>query len=135
MKSMTGYGRATAALGSRTLTVQVSSVNRKTLDLCISMPEEWEPLEPAIGEAARAVASRGKINVRIELTGTEAARECVWSEEAVAASLDKLAEFAARRGVPFAPTPELIWSIANSQRKQPELPSADEAQPGLHPTL
>ena len=31
MKSMTGYGRATAALGSRTLTVQVSSVNRKTL--------------------------------------------------------------------------------------------------------
>ena len=81
MKSMTGYGRATAPLGSRTLTVQVSSVNRKTLDLCISMPEEWDPLEPAIGEAVRAMASRGKINVRIELTGTEATRECVWSED------------------------------------------------------
>jgi len=135
MKSMTGYGRATAPLGSRTLTVQVSSVNRKTLDLCISMPEEWDPLEPAIGEAVRAMASRGKINVRIELTGTEATRECVWSEEAVAASLDKLAEFSARRGVAFAPTSELIWSIANSQRKQPELPSAEEAQPVLLQTL
>ena len=33
MKSMTGYGRATAALGKATLTIQVNSVNRKTLDL------------------------------------------------------------------------------------------------------
>ncbi|HOY53132.1 MAG TPA: DUF1732 domain-containing protein, partial [Opitutaceae bacterium] len=51
------------------------------------------------------------------------------------ASLDKLAEFSARRGVAFAPTSELIWSIANSQRKQPELPSAEEAQPVLLQTL
>ena len=33
MKSMTGYGRATGTVGGLSLTVQVSSVNRKTLDL------------------------------------------------------------------------------------------------------
>ena len=49
MKSMTGYGRATAPLGTSTLTVQVSSVNRKTLDLTVALPEVWETLEPMIG--------------------------------------------------------------------------------------
>ena len=29
MKSMTGFGRATAALGAGTLTIQVNSVNRR----------------------------------------------------------------------------------------------------------
>ena len=38
MKSMTGYGRATAALAGFSLTVQVSSVNRKTLDLTVALP-------------------------------------------------------------------------------------------------
>ena len=50
---MTGYGSATTALGPRTLTVQVSSVNRKTLDLSVSLPDEWESLEPAIGATVR----------------------------------------------------------------------------------
>ena len=135
MKSMTGYGRATAVLGARTLTVQVSSVNRKTLDLGISLPEEWESLEPAIGEAVRAVASRGKINVRIELTGSEAARELAWSDGPVSAALDKLAEYSARRGIAFVPTTELVWAIASAQRKPVEFPGAEEAQPVLLPTL
>ena len=39
MRSMTGYGRATAALEGRTLTVQVSSVNRRSLDLTVGLPE------------------------------------------------------------------------------------------------
>jgi len=42
MKSMTGYGRAATALGEFTLTVQVSSVNRKSLDLTVRLPREWE---------------------------------------------------------------------------------------------
>ena len=44
MKSMTGYGRATASLGDSTLTIQVNSVNRKTLDMSLSMPSAWEDL-------------------------------------------------------------------------------------------
>ena len=42
MNSMTGYGRAAASLGEFTLTVQVSSVNRKTLDLTVALPREWD---------------------------------------------------------------------------------------------
>ncbi len=128
MKSMTGYGRATAALGLDTLTVQVSSVNRKTLDLTMKLPEPWEGMETAIGEQARRYASRGKVHVQIELTGANGAREEVWDEEAAANALDRLSAFAARQGVAFTPTPELLWDIARAQRRPDDFPAVETAQ-------
>jgi uncharacterized protein YicC (UPF0701 family) len=72
MRSMTGYGRATAAFEGRTLTVQVSSVNRRSLDLTVGLPEAWTALEPVVGELVRGVAARGKVHVDVELTGDTA---------------------------------------------------------------
>lgn len=135
MKSMTGYGRAMTALGPRTLTVQVSSVNRKTLDLSVSLPDEWESLEPAIGAAVRTYAARGKVHVNIELTGRTAASELAWDDEAIAEVLDRLSDLAAKRGLAFAPTPELLWQVANAQRTQAELPDADAAKVVVLETL
>lgn len=126
---MTGYGRATSALDGFSLTVQVSSVNRKTLDLAIKLPDEWENLEAGVAEQVRKQAQRGRVSVVIELTGARGAAEIVWDEAGVEVSLNKLAALAAARGVAFEPTPELLWSIANSQRKTNELPSAEVAAP------
>jgi len=135
MKSMTGYGRATTALGPRTLTVQVSSVNRKTLDLSVSLPDEWESLEPAIGAAVRNYAARGKVHVNIEFTGRTAAAEFAWDDDAIAEVLDRLSDLAAKRGLAFTPTPELLWQVANAQRTQAELPDADTAKVVVLETL
>lgn len=135
MNSMTGYGRATASLGTFTLTAQVSSVNRKTLDLTVSLPEEWEPLEPAIGDLVRKVAVRGKVHVDLELTGAKGENAASWDENAAAEAVERLADFAKKQGVAFAPTPELLWQIANSQRKGSELPHADEARPAIERAL
>src|SRR4051812_2440801 len=129
MRSMTGYGRATGVVGGFTLTVQISAVNRKTLDLAIKLPDAWENLEAAIGEQVRKQVLRGRISVAIELTGARGASEIVWDEGEVAGALDKLAALAAARGIAFEPTPELLWSIANSQRKTSELPEAESAAP------
>src|SRR5689334_20101595 len=109
MKSMTGYGRATAALEGFTLTVQVSSVNRKTLDLTIGIPEEWESMEPAIGELVRRFATRGKVHVDVEVTGDKTGTAATWDEEAASDAIEKLEQFAARKGIKFDPTPELLW--------------------------
>jgi uncharacterized protein (TIGR00255 family) len=135
MKSMTGYGRATAVLGANTLTVQVSSVNRKTLDLTVKIPEPWATLEPAITELGRRHASRGKVHVQIELTGAVGSRQEFWDEEAAAETLDRLAAFAAKQGVEFAPTPELLWDIARSQRKVDDFPAVEAAQSVVMATL
>ncbi len=127
MKSMTGYGRATAALAGATLTVQVSSVNRKTLDLAVRLPAEWESLEAMVGEQVRKVAARGRISVVIELTGTKGAGAATWDEGEVGVALDRLAALAEAQGVVFTPTAELLWQIACAQRKGGGLPAADEA--------
>jgi uncharacterized protein (TIGR00255 family) len=127
MKSMTGYGRATAALQGLTLTVQVSSVNRKTLDLTVSMPEEWESLEPAVGELVRKYASRGKVHVDIELTGDKGDSTATWDEKAATDALDRLEAFAKKKKLKFEPTPELLWQVANAQRRANGLPAAEVA--------
>ena len=129
MKSMTGFGRATGTIAGCTLTVQVSSVNRKTLDLAVRLPEEWSSLETTIGEQVRKVASRGRISVTVELTGSRGAGEIVWDEVQVNAALDKLAALAKTRGLSFSPTAELLWSVANSQRQAALHPPVEEAEP------
>lgn len=135
MKSMTGYGRATSAIAGFTLTVQISSVNRKTLDLAIKLPDEWENLEAGVAEQIRKQAQRGRVSVVIELTGARGASEIVWDEAEVGVALDKLAALAAARGVAFEPTPELLWSIANSQRKTNELPTSEVAGSAVTATV
>jgi uncharacterized protein (TIGR00255 family) len=135
MKSMTGYGRATAELAGFTLTVQVSSVNRKTLDLTVALPEEWESFEPAVGELVRKFAARGKVHVVIELTGDKAAASATWDEEAASKALDRVAAFAKRKKIPFKPTPELLWQVANSQKRGTGTPTAEAAHSIVIATL
>jgi uncharacterized protein (TIGR00255 family) len=135
MKSMTGFGRATAALGAGTLTIQVNSVNRRTLDLTMKIPGQWESLETEVAEQVRRFASRGKVHVEVEFTVAKGRDETTWNEAAIGATLDKLAAFADARGIHFEPSAELLWEIANSQRTPAEGPTADEVRPKLLSTL
>jgi uncharacterized protein (TIGR00255 family) len=134
MNSMTGYGRATATLGNLTLTVQVNSVNRRGLDLSMKLPAEWQGYEPAVGDAVRKVALRGKVHVAFEVAGQKAAAS-EWDQEALAATLGQLERLAVARGVRFEPTAELLWQIASSQRAGTQLPADDAAGAVLLKTL
>ena len=134
MNSMTGYGRATAALGQFTVTVQVNSVNRKGLDLTTKLPDEWEAFETSVGESVRKVVLRGKVHVAVEVTGKPAGASD-WDEAAVADSLDQLAALAKSKGIKFEPSADLLWQIANSQRAVGGLPADDEAAGVLLKTL
>ncbi|HVZ64318.1 MAG TPA: YicC/YloC family endoribonuclease [Lacunisphaera sp.] len=125
MNSMTGYGRATAHLGSQTVTVQVSSVNRRGLDLTMKLPDEWQGFEAAVSEAVRGAATRGKVHVAIEVDGAGAPGS-TWDERELAGTLDNLRKLAQARKIPFEPTAELLWQIASAQRAGTRLP-ADEA--------
>lgn len=125
---MTGYGRAAGALEGFSITVQISSVNRKTLDLTIGLPEEWESLEPAIGDLVRKFAARGKVHVDIEVTGDRSSTGETWDEPAAVAVLERLRIFAAQQGIKFRPGAELLWQIANSQRRENNFPTVDAAQ-------
>jgi uncharacterized protein (TIGR00255 family) len=124
---MTGYGRGSAPLPGGTVTAQVSSVNRRSLDLSVKLPPDWESLETEVADQVRRVAARGKVHVDIEFAGG-GGDESGWSEASVGAVLDRLADLADKRHIRFEPTAELLWQVANSQRTGADLPTADQAR-------
>lgn len=135
MHSMTGYGRATATIEDFTLAIQISSVNRKALDLTMAVPEEWESFEPMIAELVRKFATRGKVHVVVELTGEQLDATTAWDDTDAVDTLRRLEALARKAGVPFAPTAELLWQVVNSQRRVDGIPTAEVASPILTSTL
>jgi uncharacterized protein (TIGR00255 family) len=122
---MTGYGRATGTLGAYNLTVQVTSVNRRTLDLSFALPDAWESLEPAVQEAVRKAVLRGKVHLTVEVTGQSGA--AAWDAEAIGATLDQLAQLAKSRGLQLPTTAELLWQVASAQKSGQSLPPSETA--------
>lgn len=117
---MTGFGRAVSPLGNGNVVVQVNSVNRKTLDLSVRMPEAWSALEPKIAGAVREVAARGKVHVQIGLEASSS------GEAQLEASLARMRGIAAANGLPFEPDARLLWDMVNDRRAAAE-PELDEA--------
>jgi uncharacterized protein (TIGR00255 family) len=133
MNSMTGFGRGAASFAGHSLSVQVNSVNRRGLDLTMSLPDAWEALEAPVAEAVRKVVARGKVHVVVEVDGAGAVPE--WDEAAVGETLDRLAALAKARGVAFTPTAELLWEIVRSQGGDAALGTAEEAWPAVEQAL
>jgi uncharacterized protein (TIGR00255 family) len=125
---MTGYGRASSTLEGGALTVQVSSVNRRSLDLSVRLPAEWEAMEAEVAEAVRRVAARGKVQVDAEFLPA-GGKEGSWNKAAVGDALDRLAALAEARGIPFEPDARLLWQVASSQKPSSELPDIEAARP------
>jgi uncharacterized protein (TIGR00255 family) len=65
MNSMTGFGRGDAAGAGVTWAVEVSSVNRKQLEVVASLPRELNDLEGSIRNEVSAVCSRGRVSVHL----------------------------------------------------------------------
>ncbi|MBA4138199.1 MAG: YicC family protein [Opitutus sp.] len=133
MNSMTGFGRGAANIGTHNITVQVNSVNRRGLDLSVSLPDAWETLEGAVSEAVRKVVARGKVHVVVEVDGGALGAE--WDEDAIGETLDRLKDLAESRGVPFQPSAELLWEIANSQSGEGQLGEAEDVWPAVEQAL
>jgi uncharacterized protein (TIGR00255 family) len=77
MKSMTGYGRGECSQDGFKITVELSSVNRKQMEISVTLPREMEMLEARIRDVVNTCLSRGRLTVRVTLhagAGNEAAR-------------------------------------------------------------
>lgn len=67
MRSMTAYAETTRSLSQGQIRMGLRSVNHKALDLSLRMPAALYPLEAAIRAAVRNAASRGKLDLSIEI--------------------------------------------------------------------
>ena len=69
LKSMTGYGEGIANGSGFRITAEISSVNRKQLDIQISLPKALQKFESEMHSMIRTFFSRGRIsgNIRVEV--------------------------------------------------------------------
>ena len=89
---MTGYGRGVAAGGGLKVEVELSSVNRKQLDLFLNLPKPLALLESRVQEELVKEFSRGRITVDIAVHGSaQRQRDAIRIDENVAAAY--VAEF------------------------------------------
>ncbi|MGB0418980.1 MAG: YicC/YloC family endoribonuclease, partial [Opitutales bacterium] len=117
MPSMTGYGKGTARSEAHgvSLSVELTTLNRKSLDCSYSGPKEWSGLEQRCKEWILPHFSRGRVQIQIKLLHAEAEQSAyTWNFAGVQAQLERLKQLAVATGVPFQADTQLLWDLAQS---------------------
>lgn len=98
VRSMTGYGRAEVAEAGLRVEVEISSVNRKQLDIALALPKALGQLESRVHEDVARVLSRGRITVDVTVRGSPALRRrAIRVDERMAAAYASALRSAGRR--------------------------------------
>ncbi|MFH0881017.1 MAG: YicC/YloC family endoribonuclease [Lentisphaerota bacterium] len=66
--SMTGYGRGAAVENGLRIEVELSSVNRKQLDVCVSLPKSLSLFESRVFDLVHHQVSRGRVTGEVILS-------------------------------------------------------------------
>jgi len=67
IKSMTGFGKSQAALGSRNISIDIRTLNSKQLDLNLRLPAAFRELEGELRSKITHQLERGKIDVHVSM--------------------------------------------------------------------
>lgn len=129
--SMTGFGRAQTVFSGADLNVEISSVNRRNLEISVSLPREWQSLERVIQAAARQGVNRGKLHIQIQAVASAEEAGFHWDEAGLALSLKRLKQSAEDNGVQWAPTADTLVKLAALNKVDMLLPDADSVEPAL----
>ncbi len=138
MNSMTGFGAATAPLGSSTIRVEIGGVNRKQTEIAVSLPRSWSELEAAVRDLVAGAVSRGRVNVTISMQAAPG-RECsggVALNEARLASLkDKLPQLENALGQSVVPSLDALLRLGILEEETDATISPAEAWAAAEPAL
>lgn len=96
---MTGFGSGSANGAGFVVTVELSSVNRKQLDLSISMPSSYTNLEGICKDILRDAFLRGRINCKVQVQQLSSADAITDIPEDFLAFLNGLRQTAAKLGI------------------------------------
>lgn len=102
LRSMTGFGRCLVENSGMTQQWEIRSVNSRYLDLKWRLPQFTRYLEPTLEKLTRQHASRGRVEISLQLqfeTGHAPSQN--FDQAAASSMLNKLQNFAASRGDDF----------------------------------
>lgn len=98
--SMTGFGGGSASARGLTVEVELSSVNRRQLDLVVHLPRSLAALEARVVELLRGKLARGRVSATITLCDTRPpARRITVDHDLAAAYAESLRKAARKAGL------------------------------------
>lgn len=71
MKSMTGFGRASAAENTFSIAVELKTVNNRFLDVNLRLPPELQQIEPTVKKLISTRLARGRVDVNLSFDRSE----------------------------------------------------------------
>ena len=134
---MTGYGGAYVSKGGIKVTVDVSSLNRKQGEVFVSLPRDFDSLEPLIREDCNSLISRGRLSVRVGIQVEEGTPTMIFNETVAADYIKEIRILGKKLGLPgeislekllevpgvmesktSSLTPEKVWPQARAALKK-----------------
>jgi len=134
LRSMTGYGKAEGAVGSRKYTVEVRSLNGKNLDLTVRMPSVLKEKEMDLRTEVGARIVRGKCDVAIHFEADAAEAKQELNAPVVASHVASLRSLAEETGQPTDNLLALALRFADATQSTRET-FDHEAWEGIHALL
>jgi uncharacterized protein (TIGR00255 family) len=122
---MTGFGRGQKAVGGLDLSVEINSVNRRNLEVSVSLPREWQTLERDIQNRLRQDFSRGKLHVTLQAVPSAAEGGFYWDEEGLRASFRRLGGTARELGIAWPPDGDALVRLAALNKVEAALPEPE----------
>ena len=136
MNSMTGYGRASINHEDISIVIEVSSINKRHLEVLVSAPKEWQRFEYDATKYIKSVFERGRIRVALSLNKNQEIQEGILSNQPlIEKDLHRLKTFLYEKQAEFVITPELILQLSNLRKNETELPPLQEINKDLLTTL
>ncbi|MGC8778056.1 MAG: YicC/YloC family endoribonuclease [Candidatus Caldatribacteriaceae bacterium] len=111
MKSMTGFGYAEGMGELGFYQVYLKSLNHRFLEVNLRLPRELLGWEEKINAALRRVASRGKLELRVDFEPREEAFAIEVNTALAQSYLEALKKLSAELALPFEPRLELLLQV------------------------
>lgn len=132
---MTGYGRGTVTHEAFEIAVELSAVNRKSLEVTTAQPREWQSLERNLAEKVRKSVNRGKVHVTVQIKRQQAAGGLSWDAAVVADNLQRLRALAGDLGLRFEPDADFLLRLVGNSGDSGQLPDGGDLWPLLEQAL
>jgi len=83
IRSMTAFAKSDATIGDTQVSFEIRTYNNRYLDITVRLPHTCLPLEADIKSAIGRVISRGRVEVRLQVNGTQTGATRFFVDEAL----------------------------------------------------